>query len=692
MSQTTPGTGEVHLAAFLQDLDTQWSAVLDAARILVVTWLPITLALLLIARLLALLVRPEHQWNPDRFRGLLLASLGLIAVAAAVWTGAVAATTSNVRIPLIVLAAPLSVAGVALLASALGHRLRVLLEVVGSDGKPTALAVDYVSARLATMGGNKPRGITSPQGSDVVSLPNDALAELPNGKLAAAVMQLGRALCAVSPWRASIAVLDDDTVTVSLSRNGWVADSTVVERAALGLPPAGTGAEERTGVSPAQRDLLTGAAAFLLIELSKAYPPLCQGLCGATHWRSFACQVLAGTPPWQDSDAVTELLARAVEKDPGNHAAWLAYLYHRSGDMVGDKDSERRYAMRLQKLRQWMSEPIARQDVGYVPLHLRLLLNLSSAWVNCGLRLSECLKDTAYPLADERHRHEAQCTEAFILSLEAATALIREIEAIRDNPHYPDGVRTFAKEMAPVAGTGFRYVAAVASRRSIHGDTIETPELAREWTEGKQDEYSLTAHYWQACVASERGELEEGLDELDLAAGLSRLRTFAPSDPSLAALRQSPRFSLLTNGHRTLGSIEVLSQHAANLAANGILRPQDLLGRDSGDADLAKALNVTPAALPWIRGICQLAIACPRTDQAIAWTDLLTREGITDTESLHEAVDDAAAATTLLSRLQSAAAAACVLPPDRHELADWARRTSPAPAFPARSPIPERTG
>jgi hypothetical protein len=79
-----------------------------------------------------------------------------------------------------------------------------------------------------------------------------------------------------------------------------------------------------------------------------------------------------------------------------------------------------------------------------------------------------------------------------------------------------------------------------------------------------------------------------------------------------------------------LSDIAYLAKHAPELARDGIRYPDELLLRTVGGAtkELAESLRVPTSTIEAMRQVCWLVKCCPDQDQAVAWTDLLTRDGI----------------------------------------------------------------
>jgi hypothetical protein len=206
----------------------------------------------------------------------------------------------------------------------------------GKDDDASGTA--YLLARLQELGTSPPEGLKTPQQVDVESLPAEALKSLPGGRVATALKELINVLLPATPWRAIVEKADDaSSVVVTVTRNGSVVRTALVDAgrflptSAGDSPGASSGAENDKKDSATTKadagDLLTAAAAVVLTELSRVHVQLTKGLCGATGWESVAAHVVATKPPATPGgpDLRRELLAYAVQTDPSNALAQMAY-------------------------------------------------------------------------------------------------------------------------------------------------------------------------------------------------------------------------------------------------------------------------------------------------------------------------------------------------------------------------------
>ncbi|MER6414518.1 hypothetical protein [Streptomyces humidus] len=538
-------------------------------------------------------------------------------------------------------AGAVSVAGVTVLGLGIGTRLSMRITVRDPKGKEDAVNGAFVASRMVAMS-HKPRGLGSPEGTDVLTLPKDAVAALPSeGQMAVSLVRFALSVFASAPWRADIVLIDGNTATATLKRNSVIADSTIVYRSELGLDgfrsPPGSGEDDFTARA---HDVLTGAAAFLLMRLSESHPVLRSGLCGATRWRGLACQLLAGTPPWQSVPAAAEqLFAKAVDNDPGNDEAWLGYLHLRRGSTLGPPRTERRYVGRLREFYAHVSEK-AQHDDGYLALAMRAARSLVYAQHNYSLLLT-----------NEEDRAE---------QVRSARKVARELRDLTEKAeHNADrGLQKFAVMMKPSAD-----ILCSEGANGGEGDNSE------------QDGYRAPYNnYLRACFLAEVGRHAEALSCLEIALGSSELREWARAEISfkslLATKKSRARLVDLIDQPR-ITDIEAFKPYERELARSGLRHPGDVFDTD----DRATSPQLTERTLGWMRGICRLVEKCPSEENAIAWTNLITAEEVHDAAGLFALLNDA----ERLRRVNRRADPPRVPPLSPENIADWLTRLRPTP-------------
>ncbi|MFJ4694373.1 hypothetical protein [Streptomyces sp. NPDC088766] len=522
----------------------------------------------------------------------------------------------------------------------LGQRLRIGLKVIGADGKEQPTGVAYVASRVETMGSHRPRGLRAPQGADVMQLPSEAISALPatEGKVVATLLSVLRAVTSVNPWQAQVVIVDDSTVTVELSRNGRSADSTLITRAALGLKNK---SRQAIPDPSATHELLTAAAAFLLIRLSERHQLLAVGLCGTTKWRSLACQVLAGTEPYAREDQ-EQLFTVAVEKDRKNDAARLGYLYYRSGDLVGTSKNEQAYVGRLDAFCNHLWQL---QEQGYEALRLRAKLVLVNARLNYILALKREISTGRHAAQLQPHSVVAEKKREWETqkgcAIDECAHLLSTVRRLTDGgklPNHPvttprDRLAEFANDMEIMVR--IYQAAALGKPADLEGELL-TPS---EW-------------YAEACaeVGARSGNyLKAALDLLDLALGSEDLRQGAPSDPSLEPLiKARPAEFMTLVDKQSLSDVAAFTPYRDQLNKGGMRFTGELLNRSEGKNNaeaLAISLGVPVSTVSWMRDVCRIIDSCPDRTQAIPWTNLLTQEGVETIAAmgsvLHDKVEQA---------------------------------------------------
>lgn len=549
-----------------------------------------------------------------------------------------------------------SAVGVLMFGFALGTRLKLRITVL-KDGEEDPISTAYAVNRMAAMG-HKARGLEAPKGTDA-SLPQDTVAALPQeGRAAVALTRIALSLFAIAPWRADIALTDEKTATVTLRRNGVTADATIVFRSELGLngfePPPGAGDLQAICV----QDVLTAAGSFLFLCMAKSHPALGEGLCGARYWRSLACQVLAGTPPWAGNpQAAQELWARAIDKDPNNSAARLGYLVSRYGSMAEAQDDQESY---IRKLRSFHHSIMGNggESVGYLPLRVRTLWILITARVNCAA------------LAGNRATANTDHYEKAWGSLGELEGLLKDLA--REKKRKPE-LEEFFELVEPNYRILRAQVALELRRRNAPGLTQDEFRRRNTLTLG-HGERSLRVYYNLACLNTVRGNFDPAFEDLDFALGLKENREDIVTDPVLRPLMKELETKMMALLDRPqLSEIGVLEPHADKLKKAGICYPAELLARTVGDGqikELAKSLDVSISTVAWMRGVCELVDSCPDPQQAVAWTDLLTRDGVDTRQALNE-LDEVE-----MKRLEKLAWTAGAVPLTRNMLGAWANATN----------------
>ena len=256
-------------------------------------------------------------------------------------------------------------------------RIRLQLDVRDSEGNTDGAAVDYLAWRLNELGAEPPRGIHLPRQADVTALPEAALSFLPGGGVLAGLFSLLNIRKPVSPWHATVTLIEVNRISVTIERYGRTVKKVVTDLGTLiaDINSADSGQLGRL-------DLLTIAAATILRTLADTHPELEKGLTGAKDARSIAAQVIGcelRSIPY--GELRKSLLARAVALDPENMAAQVAYLRVMYGD-TSDVTGQDTCAEKLQAV---YDKHIAAGKDGWRALQWRVLYHLAAARYNAFL-------------------------------------------------------------------------------------------------------------------------------------------------------------------------------------------------------------------------------------------------------------------------------------------------------------------
>lgn len=222
------------------------------------------------------------------------------------------------------LAGLMAIQGVYLLAWWLATRIR--LDVKAS----TAADVGAVAALLSDLGAEKAKGLEVPRGADVTAL-DGALAALPENPVLKVLKGILRSISGVTPWTATIEG-DAKSRVVTVVRNGKTVGSAIIDPERIGLAPTpydSDDAEASTkplGDTEAPDYTLKMAAAFVLMTMAEGHPAIRRGLAGAVTWKSLGYHYVASTLS-PGGTLAQELFARALDDDPRNRAARLAFRH-----------------------------------------------------------------------------------------------------------------------------------------------------------------------------------------------------------------------------------------------------------------------------------------------------------------------------------------------------------------------------
>ncbi|MFF2789354.1 DUF4332 domain-containing protein [Streptomyces sp. NPDC058049] len=497
-------------------------------------------------------------------------------------------TLSEPHERLLVLCAVLGCFGVLLTAAALGQNLRLQVEAQTETGTADAAATDYLLARLRTLGmERRPNLNAGPAVTSLSQLRSEDLSALPAGKVASTVSRLFFALRPDLTWRARVTSVDANRIAVTLNRNGQHAESVIFSRLDLGLPVV----EDDKAKDRLRAQLLTGAAAIILIRLSQAHPKLQEGLCGARDWRSVTLQVIANSQSLIDSpDQRIPMLGRAVHEDQNYMLARLEYLWAHQSSAPFGSPLYRQIAKTTDRLLDSLDADDTRA------LRIRGYYRSTSQWLNMYA--------------------ESGYTERALVR--RARRSLNKLDAVCE----PD-----ADHYSPVAQLANRARPLADAFRS----TIEALLTGREPAATRPDPavfLSPRLAYENACLdcalllvsGGASPYADHAVQHLQVGMPTTRDVELAIKDPCLALLRGKVEFQSLVGEPPTeflkvqTFTDSAFADVAGKLNAAGLSQPEDIIRRTNKPkerAELATYLNISPVLVDRIRQIALLTRVHP---------------------------------------------------------------------------------
>ena len=569
---------------------------------------------------------------------------------------------------------PVAVLGAAFQAAGRGHALRLQVSVKNGESKDPS-GSSFVLGALQQLGSAPPRGVKAPQQVDVVDLPSTALSALPAGKVASALASTLNLLSPSVPWRATVEDVPGGQLVVTLTRNGSVAESTVIdptqfrwnrdeEPAEDGTSSAGTGLDREA--------LLIAAAAVVLTQLSERHIALKAGLCGATHWASVAAHVVATKPGFDDQNLKRELLAYAVKRDPGNALARAAYIAQ-LGESASTAEELRSHAGRLEELRDGVIEQHGGAPrgtgQGYTALRLRTAHSLTATWLN--VVVDEQNNPPSPPATPDAWRRASSAFEQLL-------GLFEEEEVKRMGERQ---TRAFVRELRAVATELYAAFGALTHT----GHDLPDPPTA---TSDPLAFSSLQVMYDEACrLAQAPGTRRQAFASLEFAAGSEELRRAARNDPWFAKLRdedgenddEQRRFWEIVGEPAPAPSFVDLPYFGTGgqvLRSLGIGSAADLravTGRRAGRAELARQADVPLLVVGRWRRLAVLAAprGARRSDVGTRDLELLLAVGVSTRGQLLRRTRGGWQRGSLLKAVRDQARSRQIPPPRDNDVRRW---------------------
>ncbi|MFJ4356139.1 hypothetical protein ACIP25_07665 [Streptomyces massasporeus] len=408
----------------------------------------------------------------------------------------------------------LAVYTVLLAATVNGQNLRLQVVVQAAQGQTDAPATEYLLARIQTLGSESPprlRMHSSATSSPLSTVQSEDVSALPAGRIIGALSTLFFALRPDLTWRARVSIVDANRAAVTLSRNGHHAASIIFSRRDMNLPAVTVSTDE----DAANRDrlraqLLTGAAAFILVHLSEVHHQLKEGLYAAQNWKIVTLHVIATSGALiDDNDQRIPLLARAVNEDPEYPVARFEYLWALQGTTTANDPAYRQFTNaldhELQQQRLPDGSPLLIRAL-YRSTAQRINLHAASGYPNNGDDLSVAIR--------AMEKFYEQCFEINI-----------------QNPQW----HQFAEQAKPVADILWRQIRALRGYKRLKGSgSTVVPRLAY-------------ANACLTCFLQRRGKasLEDAIQQLRYALPNDSDKEEARQDPCLSSLRDRSDFQAL---------------------------------------------------------------------------------------------------------------------------------------------------
>ncbi|MFC1431550.1 hypothetical protein ACEZDB_12940 [Streptacidiphilus sp. N1-3] len=582
----------------------------------------------------------------------------------------------------------LALFGVTATALALGQSLRLQVETLGADGSPDASATDYVLARIQQSDSHKANGLGISRSADLSALITADFSAVPVGALASWAARVMFGFRPGLTWRARVTVVDENRVVVALTRNSLNVENTIISRGHLGLPelPAHLKAPQlEAELGRAHAQLLTGAAACILVCLSRVHTELRHGLCGAEQWQGVAMQMIADEPALvQDAGLRLGMLRRAVELEPRYGTARLAYLYALHDQFRGPFQERLRFARWMDSLVALAQEEDGSTRKGWEVIRMR------AGYSSVAMRWNHCLEELAATWNTSRTLSRVG-SEALDAAGARATELTAYCEGVR--PHQ-DGryAAWYAGRMVPLAANLTASIDFLEAARRGEGPA--------EWPRGAlavDHPWPRLAYVYGCSAALVRdfdGTGREPADLLDcftFATATDADRRELLNDPAYALLRRAGKsdeldalLSPVTSGVQLL-ELPPFAACAPQLTRIGVTTVDALRRRVATAqqrAALAQYLDLDPVVVTHFAELAELAGLHRDFDDPTV-LKLLLGLGVDSRRALLEQVDPDEAA--FLARLRTLAARDGLggLPAVAHP-GDWlaAVRGLTAPAIP----------
>ncbi|MEU5811457.1 hypothetical protein [Streptomyces sp. NPDC047718] len=516
----------------------------------------------------------------------------------------------------------LGLLGVTASATALGQSLRLQVEAQDAKGAVDAASTDYVLARLKSLGSKAPDGFGVPRASELSKLVSEDLSAIPAGAVAAAIARMMYVIRPDLTWRARITMVDVNRVTVALTRNGLHVNSTSVSRLDLGLPSIPPGTEEpmlEEEESRARAQLLTGAAACIIVDLSRAHPELKDGLCDSQVWKAVALQAIATEPALVgDPELRLQLLRSALNLEPQYGPARLDYLVELFLRTPRTVENRIRFAKLMDLQLELTEAPSETEQLvirpGWEAIRLRILYSSAAMRTNAYLMAQTAGGQTRIDQLCRAHG------DVLRDAADSANALVDSCNLLAGRPAGSPLAQLVVSMRAAGQnlGHGIALLAEAAQRRAGNGDhtwawSAPTDIVKHPWPRLAHHYAALAEHAAENGLS--RGELWDPLDYLAFWVATESDWQGVRGDPSFWNLLHDPvraEKAMASLGRDRLGMLDLppFAAHKALLRASGITTFRQLHLRTSTDElkdALADYLETSPIVIAHLTDIGELA-------------------------------------------------------------------------------------
>ncbi|MDH6237569.1 hypothetical protein [Cryobacterium sp. CG_9.6] len=477
----------------------------------------------------------------------------------------------------------LGLLGAASLSVFLATRLALTLTVRDETGKEDKRHAAEITARLHVLGGGSPKGIEVPLGSDVTALSENVLSGLQWGTVVSALQTVLQQLVGTNPWNIQVDPLGNEHYAVVMRRNGRTVSSDNIDTRALNVK-----------VEDEHRGELV--AAFVMATLARHHRGF-DALSGASQWQGIGLHFIATTRFDSEPQVARELLISALDFDPQNLPAKVAYMYYTY-----------RHATEIDKLQ----------------LYCDWLGDQSDALFGLPQFSTPRTQESTGPI-DTTLRMSGENPELHIRILISYLLTVLNLRSRRGADAHETGVvRRRAVELVRLLRTrdGDDLVATMQMQAACHltslfrGNEIEFPPRWRERAE--HEALSPYIAYYVACGRVRQASVfvdqtliidTVTLEKFGIAFTVPEIKEWAQDDPCLAGARNNREFRKILGVAKEPRTdfllLDNFAPHREAFRKLGFVRAEQLV-REAGTTELAAYLRVSGPELDHMTRVAQL--------------------------------------------------------------------------------------